>query len=141
MIRYCQDRVISSRLGQLRDEVHSNSLERKRMFGGDRNHSGFEGSSVDFAFLADGAALDILLDVLFHAGPPEVSFGEGVGIGNSRVSGGRIIVEKSNYPPLQIVVTGNDGPGSLPPVSVLMYELVCHDTTDCGWTRLESSLG
>ena len=33
-------------------------------------------------------------------------------------------MEKLNYPPLQIVVTGNDGPGSLPPVSVLMYELV-----------------
>ena len=33
-------------------------------------------------------------------------------------------MEKSNYPPLQIVVTGNDGLGSLPPVSVLMYELV-----------------
>ena len=33
-------------------------------------------------------------------------------------------MEKSNYPPLQIVVTGNDGPGPLPPVSVLMYELV-----------------
>ena len=33
-------------------------------------------------------------------------------------------MEKSNYPPLQIVVTGNNGPGSLPPVSVLVYELV-----------------
>ena len=124
MIRYRQDRVVSSRCGQLRDEVHSNSLEGERMFGGDRNHSGFKGSSVDFAFLASGAALDILLNVLFHAGPPEVSFGEGVGIGNSRVSGGRIIMEKLNYPPLQIVVTGNDGLGPLPPVSVLAYELV-----------------
>ena len=40
------------------------------------------------------------------------------------MSGGQIIVEKSNYPPLQIVVTGNNRLGSLPPVSVLMYELV-----------------
>ena len=124
MIRYCQDRVIASRLGQLRDEVHSDSLEGKRVFRGDGNHSGFKGSRVDFAFLANGATLDILLNVLFHVGPPEVSLGKGIGIGNSRVSGGRIIVEKLNYPPLQIVVTGNDGPGSLPPVSVLMYELV-----------------
>ena len=45
------------------------------MFRGDRDHSGFKGSSVDFAFLADGTALDILLNVLFHAGPPEVSLG------------------------------------------------------------------
>ena len=45
-------------------------------------------------------------------------------IGNSWVSGGRVIVEKLNYPPLQIVVTSNDGPGSLPPVSILVYELV-----------------
>ena len=45
------------------------------MFGGDRNHGGFKGSSVDFAFLTDGAALDILHNVLFHAGPPEVSLG------------------------------------------------------------------
>ena len=50
------------------------------MFGGDRNHSGFKGSSVDFAFLADGAALDKLLNVMFHAGPPEVSLGKGIGI-------------------------------------------------------------
>ena len=50
------------------------------MFGGDRNHSGFKGSGVDFAFLADGAALDILLNIMLHAGPPEVSFGKGVGI-------------------------------------------------------------
>ena len=94
------------------------------MFGGDRNHSGFKGSGVDFAFLEDGATLDILLNVLFHVGPPEGSLGKGIGIGNSRVSGGRIIMEKLNYPPLQIVVTSNDGPGSLPPVSILMYELV-----------------
>ena len=40
------------------------------------------------------------------------------------MSGSQIIVEKLNYPPLQIIVTGNDGPGSLPPVSVLVYELV-----------------
>ena len=80
MIRYCQDRIVSSRLGQLRDKVHSDCLERKRMFGGDRNHSGFKGSSVDFAFLANGAAFDILFNVLFHAGPPEVSLGKGVGI-------------------------------------------------------------
>ena len=33
-------------------------------------------------------------------------------------------MEKSNYLPLQIVVTGNNGPGPLPPVSVLVYELV-----------------
>ena len=33
-------------------------------------------------------------------------------------------MEKLNYPPLQIVVPGNDGLGPLPPVSVLMYELV-----------------
>ena len=33
-------------------------------------------------------------------------------------------MEKLNYPPLQIVVTGNNGPGPLTPVSVLMYELV-----------------
>ena len=124
MIHYHQDRIISSRLGQLHDEVHSNSLERERMFGGDRNHSGFKGSSVDFAFLADGATLDILLNILFHAGPPEISLGEGIGIGNSRVSGGRIVVEKLNYPPLQIVVTSNNRPGSLPPVSVFVYELV-----------------
>ena len=75
MIHYCQDCIISSRLGQLRDGVHSNGLERERMFGGDRNHSGFKGSSVDFAFLANGASFDILLNVLFHAGPPEVSLG------------------------------------------------------------------
>ena len=50
------------------------------MFWGDRNHSGFKGSSVDFAFLANGAALDILFNVLFHAGPPEVSLGKGIGI-------------------------------------------------------------
>ena len=94
------------------------------MLRGDRNHGGFKGSSVDFAFLADGATLDILLNVLFHAAPPEVSLSEGIGIGNSWVSGGWIIMEKSNYPPLQIIVTSNDGPGSLPPVSVLVYELV-----------------
>ena len=40
------------------------------------------------------------------------------------MSGSRIIVEKLNYPPLQIVVTSNDGLGSLPPVSKLMYQLV-----------------
>ena len=74
------------------------------MFRGDRNHGGFEGSSVDFAFLADGATLDILLDVLSHTGPPEVLLGEGKGVGNSWVSGGRIIMEKLNYPCLQIVV-------------------------------------
>ena len=124
MICYRQDRIISSRLGQLHDELHSNSLERERMFRGDGNHSGFKGSSVDFAFLTGGATLDILLDVLSHAGPPEVSLGKGIGIGNSWVSGGQIIVEKLNYPPLQIVVTGNDRPGSLPPVSILMNELV-----------------
>ena len=94
------------------------------MFRGNRDHSGIKGSSVDFAFLAYGATLDILFDVLSHAGPPEVSFSQGISIGNSWVSGGQIIVEKLNYPPLQIVVTGNDGPGSLPPVSILIYELV-----------------
>ena len=124
MIRYHQDRVISSRLGQLHDEVHSNSLEREQMFRGDGNHSGFKGSSVDFTFLADSTTLDILFDILSHVGPPEVSLGKGIGIGNSWVSSSCIIVEKLNYPPLQIVVTSNNGPGSLPPVSVLMYELV-----------------
>ena len=94
------------------------------MFGGNRNHSRFEGFSIDFTFLARGATLDILFDVLFYVGPPEVSLGQGVGIGNSQVSGGPIVVEKMNYPPLQIIVTGNNGLGSLPPVSVLMYELV-----------------
>ena len=94
------------------------------MFRGDGNHGGFKASSVDFAFLADGATFDILLNVLLHIGPPEVSLGEGIGIGNSWMSSGQIIMEKLNYPPLQIVVTGNDGPGSLPLVSVLMYELV-----------------
>ena len=94
------------------------------MFRGDRNHSRFEGSCVDFAFLADGTTLDILLNVLFHVGPPEVLLGKGIGIGNSWVSSGWIIVEKLNYPPLQIVVTGNNGLGSLPPVSELVYELV-----------------
>ena len=79
------------------------------MFGGDRNHGGFKGSSVDFAFLADGATLDILFDVLSHAGPPEVSLGKGIGIGNSWVSGGLIIVEKLNYPlfrSLSLATTG-----------------------------------
>ena len=94
------------------------------MFGGNRNHSRFEGSCVDFAFLADGTTLDILLDVLFHVGPPEVSLSQSIGICNSWVSGGQIVVEKLNYLPLQIVVTSNDGPGSFPPVSVLMYEFV-----------------
>ena len=94
------------------------------MFGGNRNHSRLERSGVDFAFLADGATLDILLNVLFHVGPPEVSLSQSIGICNSWVSGGQIIVEKLNYPPLQIVVTGNNGPGSLPPVSILIYELV-----------------
>ena len=94
------------------------------MFRGDRNHSRFEGSSVDFAFLADGATLDVLFNVLSHAGPPEVLLGQSIGIGNSQVSGGWIIVEKLNYPPPQIVVTGNNRLDSLPPVSVLMYELV-----------------
>ena len=108
MICYRQDRVISSRLGQLRNEVHSNGLERKRMFRGDRNHSRFEGSRVNFAFLADGTTLDILFNVLSHAGPPEVSFGKGIRVGNSQVSSGWIIMEK------------------------------CHDTTDRGLTRLES---
>ena len=75
MICYRQNRIISSRLGQLRNEVHGDCLKGKRMFGGNRNHGGFKGSSVDFAFLADGAALDILLNVMFHAGPPEVSLG------------------------------------------------------------------
>ena len=88
------------------------------MFRGDRNYSRFEGSSVDFAFLAGGATLDILLNVLFHFRPPEVPLGEGVGVGNSWVSSSRIIVIKLIYPPLQIIVTGNDGPGSLPPVSI-----------------------
>ena len=94
------------------------------MFRGDWNHSRFEGSGVDFAFLADGATLDILFDILSHAGPPEISLGKGIGIGNSWVSGGWIKVEKLNYPPLQIVVTGNNGLGPLPPMSVLIYELV-----------------
>ena len=94
------------------------------MFRGDGNHSRFEGSGVDFAFLAGGATLDILLNVLFHFRPPEVSLGKGIGICNSWVSGGQIIVEKLNYSPLQIIVTGNDRPGSLPPVSILVYELV-----------------
>ena len=75
MIRYCQDCIISSRLGQLCDEVHGDGLERKRMFRGDGNHCGFKGSSVDFAFLAGGTTLDILFNILSHAGPPEVSFG------------------------------------------------------------------
>ena len=124
MVRYSQDCVISSRLGQLRDEVHSNSLERKRMFRGDRNHGGFKRSSVDFALLTRGATLDILLDIMFHVGPPEVSLGKGVGIGNSWVSGSRIIMEKLNYPPLQIVVTSNNGPSPLPPVSIFVNQLV-----------------
>ena len=124
MIHYRQDRIISSRLGQLRDEVHGNGLERKQMFGGDRNHSRFEGSSVDFAFLTRGTTLDILLNVLFHAGPPEVLLGKGIGIGNSRVSAARSSLEKLNKPPLHIVVTSNDRPGSLPPVSIFVYELV-----------------
>ena len=94
------------------------------MFRGDMNHSRFEGSSVDFAFLADGATFDILLNILFHVGPPEVSLGKGVGIGNSWVSGSRVIMEKLNYLPLQIIVTGNNGLGSLPPVSIFVYELV-----------------
>ena len=94
------------------------------MFRGNGNHSRFEGSSVNFALLADSSTLDILFDVLSHAGPPEVLLGKGIGIGNSWVSGGQIIVEKLNYPPLQIVVTGNDRPGPLPPVSILMYKLV-----------------
>ena len=80
MIHYHQDHIITSRLGQLHDEVHSDSLERKQMFRGDGNHSRFKGSSLDFAFLANSAALDILLDVLFHAGPSEVSLGKGIGI-------------------------------------------------------------
>ena len=64
------------------------------MFRGNRNHSRFEGSSVDFAFLACGTTLDVFLNVLFHVKPPEVSLGKGIGIGNSRVSGSRIIVKK-----------------------------------------------
>ena len=94
------------------------------MFGGDRNHGRFKRSSIDFTFLADGATLDILFNVLFHVGLPEILLGQGIGIGNSWVSSSRIIVEKLNYPPLQIIVTGNDGPGPLPPVSILVYELV-----------------
>ena len=94
------------------------------MFGDNRNHSKFEGFGIDFTFLAGGATLDILFDVLFHVGPPEVLLGQGIGIGNSWVSGGWIFVEKLNYPPLQIIVTSNDGLGSLPPVSVFVYELV-----------------
>ena len=94
------------------------------MFRGDWNHSVFKGSSVDCAFLADGATLDILFNVLFHVGPPEVLLSEGIGIGDSWVSGGWVVIEKLNYPPLQIIVTGNDGPGPLPPVSILVYELV-----------------
>ena len=63
------------------------------MFGGNRNHSGFEGSSVNFTFLASGATVDVLLNVLFHVGPPEVSLGQGVGICNSQVSGSWILRE------------------------------------------------
>ena len=54
--------------------------------GGNRNHSWFEGSSVDFTFLASGTTLNILLNILFHVKPPEVSFGQGIGICNSWVS-------------------------------------------------------
>ena len=53
--------------------------------------AGFEGSCVDFNFLASGATLDILLNILFHVGPPEVLLGQGIGIGNSQVSGGQIV--------------------------------------------------
>ena len=40
---------------------------------GDRNHGRFKGPSVDVTFLAGGATLEVLFNVLFHVGPPEVS--------------------------------------------------------------------
>ena len=120
MVHYCRDCIIPSRLGQLCDEVHSDSLEWKRMFQGDRNHSGFEESSVDFTFLTSGTTFDILLNVLSHVRPPEVLLGQGVSICNSWVSVSQVIMEKLNYPPLQIVVTSNNGLGPLPPMSVFM---------------------
>ena len=79
------------------------------------------GSGVDFTFLTGDAALHILLHVLFNVGPPEVSLGRGIGIFNSWMSSGWVIVEKLNYPPPQIIVTSNNRPGPLPPVSIFVY--------------------
>ena len=104
------------------------------MFRGDRNHSGFKGSSVDFAFLADGATLDILFNVLFHVGPPEVLFSEGIGIGNSRVSSGQIIVEKLNYPLFRLLSPATTGrvPFHQCPYSFMSWWVLAHHLIN-GW--------
>ena len=114
MVCDCQNCVIPC------DKVHSNGLEWKWVFRGDRDHGRFEGSGVDFTFLASGATPDILFDVLFHVGPPKVLLSQGIGICNSWMSGGQIVMEKLIYPSLQIIVTSNNGLCPLPPVSIFV---------------------
>src|ERR1700735_3853880 len=70
--------------------------------------AGFNGPRICFVFLTRCTSLDILLDILFHVGPPEVSFCQLISVRNSWVSGGGFVVVKLNYPPLQIVVSGNN---------------------------------
>src|SRR6266702_6696385 len=118
MICDCKNCVVLLRLRQLRDEVHCHCFERQGVFWGDGDHCWFQGSCVDFVGLTGGAAFDILLDVLFYVRPPRVASCQSISICNSRVSGGGFVMKRVNYPPLKIVVSGNNDPVVLPPNQV-----------------------
>ena len=79
---------------------------------------------VCFVGLTCCTSFDILFNVLLHTRPPEIAFCQLVHIWNSRVSSGGCVVKELNYPPLQIVVTGNNNTIVLPPCWCDFYQLV-----------------
>ncbi len=100
--------------GELCDEVHGDSLERQARSAGDQVQGGLCWVSVDFIYLADCAAFDIVGYKVFHAGPPVEGLDELDGFGNSRVSGGYGRVKMVKYTPPKIVVFHNNEGGALP---------------------------
>ncbi len=79
---------------------------------------------VDFIGLAYCAPFDIFFDIFLQIWPPVVLFQKCDGVADSGVSAIWWIVECGNYPPLKIVVTGNNQRVLLPPSIVFLVQLV-----------------
>src|SRR6266702_2733230 len=80
---------------------------------------------VNFVGLTRCAPFDVFFYVLFQIWPPVVLLQECNCVAYSRVSTIWWIVKSGNYPPLKIVVAGNNQCILLPPGVVLLVQLVC----------------
>jgi len=74
---------------------------------------------VNFGHLAGCAAFNIFGDKGFHVWPPVVRCDELEGFGDSRVTGGYLIMEKGNYSPPKLVVCHDNQGGPIMPVGTI----------------------